>query len=69
MKKVCARIAGLLFVIFTLSGCITPPPSEVGWITLFDGTHLNNFKRVGDANWRLDDGMEAMPTGASMTAW
>ncbi|MGE5096081.1 MAG: DUF1080 domain-containing protein [Betaproteobacteria bacterium] len=27
-----------------------------GWITLFDGTSLENFDRVGDANWRIEDG-------------
>ncbi len=57
MKRISALLSGLLVIAFTLTGCITPPPSEVGWITVFDGTNLNNFNRVGDANWRLDDGL------------
>jgi Domain of Unknown Function (DUF1080) len=31
--------------------------SETGWITLFDGKSLDNFDKVGDANWRVEDGM------------
>jgi hypothetical protein len=27
-----------------------------GWGTLFDGKSLENWKKVGDANWRLEDG-------------
>jgi hypothetical protein len=23
-----------------------------GWTTLFDGTNLNNFTQIGDANWK-----------------
>ncbi len=28
-----------------------------GWITLFDGKNLDNFTPVGNANWRLVDGV------------
>jgi Domain of Unknown Function (DUF1080) len=28
-----------------------------GWITLFDGTNLDNWNRLGEANWRLADGV------------
>ena len=28
-----------------------------GWVTLFDGKNLNNFNRVGDANWTLNNGV------------
>jgi Domain of Unknown Function (DUF1080) len=30
--------------------------TEGGWITLFDGKSLDNFNKVGDANWRIEDG-------------
>jgi hypothetical protein len=30
--------------------------SEGGWVTLFDGKNLDNFNKIGDANWRLEDG-------------
>ena len=31
--------------------------SEAGWISLFDGKNLDGFSKVGDANWRIEDGM------------
>jgi hypothetical protein len=27
-----------------------------GWINLFDGKSLDNWEKIGDANWRLEDG-------------
>jgi Domain of Unknown Function (DUF1080) len=35
-----------------------------GWVTLFDGTHLNNFNTVGTANWRLVDGVVEASSGS-----
>lgn len=38
-----------------LSGCATP--AGPAWITLIDGDKgLENFERVGDANWRAENG-------------
>jgi hypothetical protein len=31
--------------------------SENGWVTLFDGKSLDNFDKIGDANWRVEDGV------------
>jgi hypothetical protein len=40
----------------TLAGC-TGMPSGGRWVTLIDaGLGLENFNRVGDANWRVEDG-------------
>jgi hypothetical protein len=30
--------------------------SENGWVTLFDGKSLDGFSKLGDANWRVEDG-------------
>src|SRR5829696_5955938 len=30
--------------------------SEAGWVTLLDGKSLDNWNKVGDANWRIEDG-------------
>ena len=31
--------------------------SDEGWVTLIDGTTgLDNWNRIGDANWRAEDG-------------
>jgi hypothetical protein len=29
---------------------------QTGWITLFDGSNLNNWEPIGNANWRLLEG-------------
>jgi Domain of Unknown Function (DUF1080) len=31
--------------------------SESGWVSLFDGKSMDNFNKIGDANWRIEDGM------------
>jgi hypothetical protein len=30
--------------------------TNAGWVTLLDGKNMNNWDRVGDANWRVEDG-------------
>ena len=57
MKRISIMFAALLAMTGTLVGCASAPTSEAGWSTVFDGTHLNNFTRLGDANWRLVDGL------------
>lgn len=38
-------------------GCAGMAPAEGGWVTLIDGASgLDNWQRVGDANWRGIDG-------------
>jgi len=31
--------------------------ASTGWVTLFDGKNLDNWTQVGDANWKLADGV------------
>jgi len=60
MNRLTRISLGLLVAGSTLFGCATQPAStaDAGWITLVDGTsNLNAFTRVGDGNWRLQDGM------------
>ena len=48
--------AGLLAVALTLVGC-SSMPGQTKWTTLVDGASgLENFDRLGDANWRAEDG-------------
>ena len=59
MKRLTAITVGLLVIGFTVFGCSTQPSSQAdaGWITLIDGaTGLDNWNRIGDANWRVEGG-------------
>jgi len=56
MKRLSIFTAGLLVVAFALVGC-SSQPSGSGWGTLIDGGKgLENFNRIGDANWRAEGG-------------
>jgi hypothetical protein len=35
----------------------TSAETDAGWISLFDGKSLDNFNQVGNANWRVEDGV------------
>jgi len=57
MKRLFVIAIGLLVVASTVVGCAQMSGSDSGWITLIDGTSgLDNWNRVGDANWRAEDG-------------
>lgn len=48
--------ASFLLIAFTGFGC-AGQMSGSGWVTLIDGASgLENWNRVGDANWRAEDG-------------
>jgi hypothetical protein len=42
---------------------VAAQPKPAGWVTLFDGTHLNNFTQVGKANWALANGIVEATSG------
>lgn len=55
MKRWLSIAAGLLVVAMTVTGCAHGLRS--GWTSLIDGEKgLENFNRVGDANWRAEGG-------------
>lgn len=58
MKRLSLIIIGLLTLGLTASGCVhrSGGQADTGWITLFDGTNLDQWNRIGNANWRLEDG-------------
>jgi hypothetical protein len=37
--------------------------TDAGWVTLFDGKSLDNWTQIGDANWKLADGVVAADKG------
>lgn len=54
MKRIWTSIV-LLAAALLVAGCAHPLWS--GWITLIDGERgLENFDRIGDANWRAEEG-------------
>lgn len=62
MSRSSAIAAALLLFGLTVSGCSVraPDPTDPGWITLLDGAWEGswaNWDRVGDANWRRENGL------------
>ena len=60
MKSLSAVVSAWLVVAFTAFGCAQMSSmydSVAGWDTLIDGEKgLENFNRIGDANWRAEGG-------------
>ena len=59
MNRLSVITTGLLVIGLTVLSCAYTSlgQSDAGWITLIDGTTgLDNWNRIGDANWRAEDG-------------
>jgi 3-keto-disaccharide hydrolase len=58
MKRRSAITLALLFVGFAglWQSHQASGQADAGWVTLFDGTNLDNWNQIGDANWKLADG-------------
>jgi hypothetical protein len=59
MNRRLAIATALLSIVLVALGCSSQPYGDTGanWVTLLDGTTgLDNWIRVGDANWRVVDG-------------
>ena len=55
IERLAVTGAGVLVVGLAAFGCASSQ-MDSGWTTLFDGRNLNGWYKVGDANWRLEDG-------------
>lgn len=56
-------LTGLLFVaVFALSSALQAM-TQSNWTVLFDGKNLDSFNKVGDANWRIEDGVVVADKG------
>ena len=53
----------LLLVGFAALSFSPRASSESGWVTVFDGKNLDNFDKIGDANWRVEDGVAVADKG------
>ena len=56
MKRLAGITSGLIAIAAALAGCGHMLYSQ-GWVNLFDGKNLDNFTRVGGANWTIVDGV------------
>jgi len=57
MNRFFARSLALLVIAVSAAGC-SHMRGDAGWTTLVGGPDsLQNWDRVGDANWRMEDGM------------
>jgi len=65
MKSSSIIVAGLLVIGFTVFGCSSWPSAQgdAGWTTLFDGSSLDNWNQIGNANWRLAEGVAQADQG------
>ena len=65
MKRWSAISLGLLFVGFTSVWHAQQASGQAnaGWVTLFDGKNLDNWTPIGDANWKLEDGVVVADKG------
>jgi hypothetical protein len=65
MTFLSTRRIGLLTLLLALAGCVNPL-NDAGWVTLIDGDKgLENWNRVGDANWRAEGGAIVADRGKS----
>jgi hypothetical protein len=55
VAAVCAHVGGCSSE-SSPEGGSQAQPETASWTTLFDGTSLNGWKQVGNANWELADG-------------
>jgi Domain of Unknown Function (DUF1080) len=63
MNRRSALAMGLSFVGFAAFSPSQRASGEAGWVTLFDGKSLDRFNAIGDANWRIEDGVAVADKG------
>jgi hypothetical protein len=64
MKKSTVATLAAVTLVAGLAGCANMSMPFMGWTTLVDGTQgMENFRRVGDANWSASDGVIQASSG------
>jgi hypothetical protein len=58
LTRVFARSMGLIVVAFAVIHAAPPASGQTGpgWVTLLDDNNMGDWDRVGEANWRLENG-------------
>jgi hypothetical protein len=64
MKR--SSLAVAVVLVLALAGCAGPYATPAGWTSLVNGPlGIDNWDRVGDANWRVEDGAIVADKGRS----
>ena len=56
------RLLSLVVLALALGAC-SSMSSGPGWVVLFDGSNLDNWNAIGNANWRIADGAVMADSG------
>jgi hypothetical protein len=59
MKRI-ALVFAVIVISFMVGACASMSEQDTGWVTLLDGSNpstLESWSRIGDANWRVADGV------------
>jgi len=67
MKRPAFMFAGLLTIGMIVFGSVTHTSGQSGkgWVTLLDGDNMGDWIRVGETNWRIEDGAVVADTRTS----
>jgi hypothetical protein len=57
------RIWVTVLMLLVMAGC-SGGETEPGWVTIFDGSTLEGWEPIGDANWALGDGYVEATSGS-----
>ena len=65
MKHFSVSALGLIMMGFIVYSCVLQQSghSDSDWVTLLDGSNLDNWTRTGNANWRILDGVAQADKG------
>jgi hypothetical protein len=57
-KRAFALVTGFIVVAFAAMQPAAEAPGQTGpgWVTLLDGNNIGDWDRIGETNWRLEDG-------------
>lgn len=66
LKDISIACLGLITAALVAAGCSqsTTEPSDSGWVTLLDGSNLDQWLTTGTANWRIVDGAAQADKGS-----
>ena len=64
MKYSSMLVLGMCVVGLVSVAPVQDASAQGGWTTLFDGSNLNNFNPIGDANWEIADGAVGADSGS-----